>query len=215
MSIGRSLFSRAGTVLAAVLRLTSPLAGTAARLWRLGSLRARVRGGVPVTTQFDGPVHSAGAVRLSLGDRCRLGRGAFFETRGPGEIRIGRHVRINTGCVIVSHSAGGISIGNDCLIGEYVSIRDADHGTRPGTPMRVQDHTAAPIRIGDDVWIARGVVILKGVSVGDGAIVAANSVVTRDVPPMTVVGGVPARVIKAREGARVSPEAELEGIARA
>ena len=94
----------------------------------------------------------------------------------------------------MSYSA--VTIGNDCLIGEYVSIRDADHGTEPGTPMRSQAHASAPIVIGDDVWIARGAVILKGVTIGSGAVVAANSVVNRDVEPNSIVGGVPARLLR-------------------
>jgi acetyltransferase-like isoleucine patch superfamily enzyme len=214
MSLGHGIFSGMADVLAAVMRVAGAPARAAARLWRLASLRAMADGEVPVTTQFDGPVYAARRARLTLGPHCRLGRGTFFETRGPGQIRIGRHVRLNTGCVIVSHSAGGVTIGDDCLIGEYVSIRDADHGTRPGTPMRAQEHVSAPVTIGDDVWIARGVVILKGVSIGNGAIVAANSVVTRDVPSMAVVGGAPARVIKHRDRAGAPTEAELEGIAR-
>jgi acetyltransferase-like isoleucine patch superfamily enzyme len=214
MSAGHGIFSGLAGALAAVLRIVDAPVGAGARLWRLASLRARVRGEVPASTQFDGPVYAVKGTRLSLGPRCRLGRGSFFEARGAGRVRIGRHVRLNTGCVVVSHSEGGVTIGDDCLIGEYVSIRDADHGTRPGSPMRVQEHVSAPVRIGDDVWIARGVVILKGVTVGNGAIVAANSVVTRDVPAMAVVGGVPARLIKYREGGAVSAEAELEGIAR-
>lgn len=214
MSAGHGIFSAFAGALAAVLRVADAPAQAGARLWRLASLRARVSGAVPVSTQFDGPVYAAKATRLWLGGRCRLGRGCFFETRGPGRIRIGRHVRVNTGCVVVSHSEGGVTIGDDCLIGEYVSIRDADHGTRIGTPMRTQDHVSAPVTIGDDVWIARGVVILKGVTIGSGAIVAANSVVTRDVPPMAVVGGAPARLIKYREGASAPAEAALEGIGR-
>ena len=63
-------------------------------------------------------------------------------------------------------------------------------------PARRQDLEPAPIRLGDDVWIGANATVLPGVAIGDGAVVAAGAVVTRDVPPMTVVGGVPARVIK-------------------
>jgi acetyltransferase-like isoleucine patch superfamily enzyme len=210
----------AASALAAVIAAASPAARAAARLWRLASLRARSRGLIPLSTQFDGPIHTPGPVRLWLGEHCRLGRAVFFETRAEGSIRIGRNVRINAGTLLVSHA--GIKVGNDCLIGEYVSIRDADHGTRPGEPMRLQDHAAAPIAIGDDVWIARGAAVLKGVAIGSGAIVAANSVVTRNVPPMAVVAGAPARIIKYRQGgdpAAMPPdpgpaESQLQGLAR-
>lgn len=189
------------SVIATVLRpavvVCSALSGPVLRLWRLAWLRSRAKGVVPVTTQFDGSVHTAGKVRLDLGDQCRLGRGVFFETRG-GAIRLGSRVRVNAGCVLVSYAS--VTIGSDCLIGEYVSIRDADHGTEPGVPMRAQAHASAPIVIGDDVWIARGAVILKGVTIGSGAVVAANSVVNRDVAPNSIVGGVPARLLRTRGG---------------
>jgi acetyltransferase-like isoleucine patch superfamily enzyme len=116
---------------------------------------------------------------------------------------------VNAGTVLVSYA--GVSIGDECLIGEYVSIRDADHGSDAATPMRLQAHRKAPIRIGRDVWIARGAVILKGVTIGDGAIVAANSVVTRDVPALAVVAGAPARIIKYRDGRETPAEFALEG----
>lgn len=164
------------------------------RLWRLIWLRAWSVGDIPVSTQFDGPVRLMQRIRLHLQPHCRLGREVFFDTCGDGRITLGRHVRINAGCTLVSYAA--ITIGNDCLIGEYVSIRDANHGTAPGSPMRGQPHTFAPIHIGNNVWIGRGSALLKGVTVGDNAVIAANSVVTRDVPPNTLVGGVPAKFIK-------------------
>jgi acetyltransferase-like isoleucine patch superfamily enzyme len=103
------------------------------------------------------------------------------------------------GTVIVSYEH--ISIGDHTLIGEYVSIRDANHGVEPGTPIREQPHAAEGIDIGRDVWIARGAVILKGVTIGDGAVIAANSVVTKDVEPMMIVGGIPAKPIRRRDEA--------------
>lgn len=180
------------------------------RLWRLVRLQARVDGAVPVTTQFDGPVETGGRTRLELGEHCRLGRNVFFETGDGGVIRLGANVRLNTGVFIVSHAE--ITIGRDCLIAEYASIRDADHGYVPGQLMRLQPHTARPIRIGDGAWIARGAVVLKGVTIGEGAIVGANSVVTRDVPAMAIVAGAPARIIGRRgEPARTPAASSVSG----
>ena len=84
------------------------------------------------------------------------------------------------------------------MIGPHCYITDTDHGTRPGDPMRAQPLDTGPVSIGNDVWIAAGVVILKGVTIGDGAVVGAGAVVTKDVPAGTVVAGVPARAIKGR-----------------
>lgn len=197
----------AASVLGGVCRAAAPPARAVLRLWRLARLRGQCSGGVPVSTQFDGPVQVAGRPRLHMGECCRLGQDVFFETCGAGEIQIGARTRINRGTLLVAHA--GIVIGDDCLIGEYVSIRDADHGTVPGRPMRTQAHTAARITIGADVWIARGAVILKGVRIGDGAVVAANSVVTRDVAPGAIVAGVPARVLRQRGAARAATTAEV------
>lgn len=168
------------------------------RIWRLASLRAQARKRIPLSTQFDGSVTASGMGNLRLGERCRLGQGVHFDTADVGEITLGDRVRINAGGVIVATRR--VSIGDDTLIGEYVSIRDADHGTAIGAPIRSQSLVEAEIRIGRDVWIGRGCCILKGVCIGDGAVVGANSVVTCDVPSNSVYAGAPARLIGARRG---------------
>lgn len=173
-----------------------------ARARRLAGLRHRLRHPVPASTQFDGEQRVAGSGDVRLGDYCRLGPALLFETRERGRIAIGSHVRINQGCVLVAHSL--VSIGDDCLIGEYVSIRDANHGILAGPPIRLQSHDSAPIRIGRDVWIGRGACILPGVEIGDGAVIGANSVVTRSIPAGTVAAGIPARVLRQRP-ARPAP----------
>lgn len=179
---------------AAAVRFASRLP---VRLWRLASLRAQIRGAIPVTTQFDGSVTAIGSGGLWLGAHCRLGDGVHFDTAEAGKITLGDRVRVNTGGVLVANV--GISIGDGTLIGEYVSIRDANHGIAGDASIRTQPLVGAEIRIGSDVWIGRGVCILKGVTVGDGAIVGANSVVTRDVPPNFIVAGVPASQIGERQ----------------
>jgi len=170
-----------------------------ARIWRLASLRACARGPVPVSTQFDGPVSASGAGILRLGERCRLGRDVHFDTADTGRITLGNRVRINAGGVIVA--VRSIEIGDDTLVGEYVSIRDANHGVVRDDLIRTQNLVAEEIRVGRDVWIGRGCCILKGVSIGDGAVVGANSVVTCDVPSNAIYAGVPARQI----GIRTAP----------
>ena len=195
------ILSGAASCVALAGRLVAPVCGMLARFLWLTCLRSRVDGRVPVTTQFDGAVRTGGRPRLSFGEHCRLGRDTYFETSAGGSIAVGAHVRINTGTLVASCSR--VAIGDDCLIGEYVSIRDANHGTAPGGLMRLQEQETVPISIGKDVWICRGSVILKGVTIGDGAVVGANSVVTHDVPPGAVVAGAPARVVKFRDGRRV------------
>lgn len=114
-----------------------------------------------------------------------------FHTDFGKNIHIGDHVFINAGCSF--QDQGGITIGNECLIGHHTVIATLNHEEQPE---RRNDLHPAPVVIGNKVWIGANTTILPGVRIGDGAIVAAGAVVTKDVLPNTVVGGVPARVIK-------------------
>lgn len=114
-----------------------------------------------------------------------------FHTDCGKNLRIGKRVFINSGCKF--QDQGGIDIGDDVLIGHNCVITTLDHAM---DPERRADMIPAPVKIGDKVWIGANVTILPGVTVGDGAILAAGVVVTRDVEPRTIVGGVPARLIR-------------------
>lgn len=183
--------------LALPIRLLFPIGKAFCRFFRLAGLIARCEGTIPPSTQFDGRIRTSGRPRVELGRNCRLGADVLFETTGNGIVKLGRNVRVNSGSILVSHAR--IDIGDDVLIGEYVSIRDADHAIFDGDPIRSKGHVSAPISIGAGAWIARGCVVLKGVAVGAGAVVGANSVVTKDIPPRAIAVGSPARVIKFRE----------------
>ena len=194
-----SLLADALKPIATLLRRSSrPLV----RLWRLASLRSQTKGCIPVTTQFDGPVTAIGSGEIRLGAHCRLGSAVHFDTGGAGILTLGRRVRLNSGGVIVTNLR--ISIGDDTLMGEYVSIRDANHGIADDLLIRAQPLVSAEIRIGRDVWIGRGACILKGVTIGDGAVIGANSVVTQDVLAGTICVGTPARQIGRRGIAHIS-----------
>lgn len=114
-----------------------------------------------------------------------------FYTDCGKNIHLGKRVFINAGCKFQDH--GGITIGDDVLIGHNCMIATLNHIE---DPERRGDMTAAPVRIGNKVWIGANVTILQGVTIGDGAIVAAGAVVNKDVAPRTVVGGVPAKLLK-------------------
>lgn len=94
-----------------------------------------------------------------------------------------------------------IRIGDGCLVGKWVTITDNSHGDNTMDQLRVKPirrplHSKGPVIIGDNVWIGDKATILPGVTIGEGAVIAANSVVTKDVPAFSVVAGVPARIIK-------------------
>ena len=115
-----------------------------------------------------------------------------FYTAGGNETRVGLNVFINQNCTF--YDLGGLDIGDDVLIGPNVSIMTTGHPIEPSR--RRGATTAKPIVIGRNVWIGAGAIIVGGVTVGENSVVAAGSVVTKDVPPNTLVGGNPARVIR-------------------
>ena len=115
-----------------------------------------------------------------------------FYTTGGVDIRVGRNVFVNQNCTF--YDLGGLDIADDVMIGPNVSLITSGHPVEPSE--RHAGVTASPIAIGRNVWIAAGATIIGGVTVGENSVVAAGSVVTRDVPPNTLVGGNPARVIR-------------------
>jgi len=112
-----------------------------------------------------------------------------------GDIKIGKRTFINKGSIIVSKKL--ITIGNDVLIADYVSIYDHDHKfNNKSTEYEQNGYDSSNVSIDDNVWIGTHSVILKGVHIGKNSIVAAGSVVTKDIPSNELWGGAPARHIK-------------------
>jgi acetyltransferase-like isoleucine patch superfamily enzyme len=114
-----------------------------------------------------------------------------FYTDCGKNITVGKRVFINSGCRF--QDQGGITIGDDTLIGHNVVLVTLNHDLASD---KRKDMLPAPIVIGGNVWIGANATVLPGVTVGDNAVIAAGAVVTKDVPPNTVVGGVPAKIIK-------------------
>ncbi|HJV90520.1 MAG TPA: acyltransferase [Holophagaceae bacterium] len=125
-----------------------------------------------------------------LGDRCAIAAQAFLH----GPITLGDDVSINAKASL-DGGARGIVIGNGTRIASGAAIYAFDHGMDPARSIREQPVTSRGIRIGEDVWIGANAGITDGVTVGDHAVVAMGAVVTRDVPPWAIVGGVPARIL--------------------
>ncbi|MCD8274126.1 MAG: sugar O-acetyltransferase [Alistipes sp.] len=115
----------------------------------------------------------------------------------PFYVDYGKHIEIGKGCFIQQcctfFGRGGITLGENVLVGPKVNIITINHDPDPENRSATYGR---PVVIGDNVWIGINSTILPGVSIGCGAIIGANSVVTKDVPPMTVVAGNPARIIK-------------------
>lgn len=133
----------------------------------------------------NGSIHCKG--RVILNDQVML--------FAKGQLSIGKKFRCNKFSRIVAHEK--IEIGNNVVIGQMVSIVDHDHKyLLENGEMDFQDYETAPIKIGNNVWIADKCTILKGVTIGDNVVVAANAVIHKDVPSSCIVGGVPFRVLK-------------------
>jgi acetyltransferase-like isoleucine patch superfamily enzyme len=180
---------------------------------------------------MDGTAAIESRVRLRFADHIRLGHGVYLDEGvylhacprgieiGPGSIvmhgavlhvynfrdmpqsgiRIGRDYSVIRG-------QGGVQIGDRVYTSPFTQIIAVNHVfDDPDRPFVDQGITAEGIVIEDDVWLGAGAIITDGVRVGKGAVVAAGAVVTKDVPPHTVVGGVPAKTIKTIDGAQVSP----------
>ncbi len=119
-----------------------------------------------------------------------------FYTDCGRNIRIGDRVFINQNCTF--YALAEITIGDDVLIGPNVSLISSGHPVAPS--QRRAALVGKPITVGNGVWIAAGATVIGGVTIGENSVVAAGSVVTRDVPANTLVGGNPARVIRSIEG---------------
>jgi acetyltransferase-like isoleucine patch superfamily enzyme len=114
-----------------------------------------------------------------------------------GRLHIGRDTQISRG--VYMSVVRGIDIGENCLIAEGVSIHDMDHdfgADVADTPLRQRMLRAAPISIGNNVWIGAKATVVRGVTIGDDVVIAANAVVVDDIPSHCVAGGIPARVLK-------------------
>lgn len=113
-------------------------------------------------------------------------------------LTIGDNVSIGKSVMLLA--IGGITVGDNVMIGHGAQIISAGHRIPEGdTPMRFSGVEHAPIVIESDAWIGAGAIVLPGVTVGQGAVVAAGAVVTHDVDPLTIVGGIPANVLRVRQ----------------
>jgi acetyltransferase-like isoleucine patch superfamily enzyme len=139
--------------------------------------------------------------RARIGDDTEIGSNTWIVAATAGAIvEIESNTFIASQCIIAARER--VHIGSETMIAEMVTIRDHDHD--PDYPPKSGHTLSAPIIVGARVWIGTKATLVRGVTVGDDAVVGANSVVTADVEPATIVGGVPAKLIR-RKGAPLSP----------
>ncbi len=169
-------------------------------LWLKARYRSRL--------QTDGLCFVCPNVKLEIGRGAtlRIGRWAWIghgcKIRvHEGEVAIGAKTVMGQECTISAYQH--VSIGRECIVADRVMLIDFDHGvTEVERPIRLQGIYKRDVRVGNNVWIGYGACVLRGITVGDNAVIGTNSVLTRDVPDNAVVGGVPARLIRMREAPR-------------
>lgn len=185
-----------GAPIRAFLRITLRLRASLRKLYAHAHLASQLTTKLPESVVLLGKSQVMGTGAITFGEKCFLFPDLYLETQNEARILIGDHVVMSRGVHLVAMA--GITIGNGSMIGEYASVRDANHLRSADKPIRDSGFGARPITIGSEVWIGRGVTVLPGVTIGDGATVGANAVVTRDVAPGAIVAGVPAKPILSR-----------------
>jgi acetyltransferase-like isoleucine patch superfamily enzyme len=155
--------------------------------------------------ETDGLVFFGKRLQLQIGPRGRLRFGRFVWIGDgtkirchEGEVVIGAKTVLGQECTISAYAH--VRIGEQCVIADRAMFIDFDHGiTEVERPIRLQGIYTRDVDVGSNVWIGYGACILRGVTVGDNAVIGTNAVVVADVPANAVVGGVPAKVIRMRE----------------
>jgi len=140
--------------------------------------------------------------RITVGNSVVIGNDTTITCDPGGQITIGDSVFIGRGCTLACGEEE-LVIEAGAGIGAYSSIRNADHGTVAGEHFADSKPVQAPVRIGRNVLIGDRCGVLRGVTIGEGAVVSANSLVTSDIPPAAFAMGVPARVMGGRKQADV------------
>ena len=155
--------------------------------------------------QTDGLCFVCPGVKLEIGRHAtlRIGRWAWIghgcKIRvHEGEVEIGAKTVIGQECTISSYQH--VSIGRECIVADRVMLIDFDHGVvEVDRPIRLQGIYKRDVRVGNNVWVGYGAAFLRGVTVGDNAVVGTYSVVGKDVPANAVVAGVPAKLLRMRD----------------
>lgn len=135
--------------------------------------------------------------RIEIGWNCTLKENSYFLLTKPNPfLKLGDYVGIGRGCCIAIKDY--LEIGSYTRIGANVTILDQDHKFKRNDLIMNQQADIRKVKIGKDVWIGANAIVLKGVTIGDGAILGAGSVVTKNIPPYEIWAGVPAKFIKER-----------------
>lgn len=135
--------------------------------------------------------------RIVIRDGVSFGTEIWLVTANDSEVLIGENSALSSYSIF--NGGHGITIGADCVFAGFVYVNSSEHANKKGEIIRKQGYYGAPVRIGNDVWLGGHVTVTQGVKIGDGAVIGANSVVTRDISPYAIAIGSPAKLLKYRE----------------
>lgn len=200
-AFSRDVYKMWSVIIAAILRLKGVHVGQ--NFYIEGTPYLKVRG------RYD---------NIRIGDNVKIFGNIDLRNRENGKIVIGNEVEIDNDCRLVSANDAVLEFKDKCFIGPYcvfnagtditlgsytisggfIHMQSSNHGMARDEKIWLQKHNYGPISIGEDVWLGGGCSILQGVTLADGAVVAAKAVVTKDVAAFTIVAGVPAVVIGTR-----------------
>jgi acetyltransferase-like isoleucine patch superfamily enzyme len=134
---------------------------------------------------------------VSVGDQSVVGRYSILTTMPEGRLRIGRDVLVNSFSKLGASKL--VEIGDHAIFASFVEITDASHGYEdPAVLIKHAPFESAPVKIGSNVWLGSGTVVMRGVTIGDGAVVGAKSLVNKDIPANGIAFGVPAQLTRRR-----------------
>ncbi len=146
--------------------------------------------------------------RVVVGPWCWLGNDSKLRAH-EGQLTLGTKVVMGHDNVINTYL--DVEVGDASILADWIYVCDFDHNTdRLDVPIKDQGIVTAPVRIGGDVWIGEKASILRGVDVGHGSVIGSHCVVNRDIPPFSIVVGIPARVVRSRLPAGMDPEEALD-----
>jgi len=147
---------------------------------------------------IDTGVTILGFENIQLGKNITFMKNSYIYAHDNGELIVGDNFTLNTNSQLGA-SFGKIVIGKNCAIASNCVLRASNHNfDNPNIPFREQGHSYGEIIIEDDIWIASNCVITPNTKIGKGSIIGAGSVVTKDVKPYSIMGGVPAKIIRQR-----------------
>lgn len=147
-------------------------------------IRGKISFKLPIKIEENAVIATKNSGKILLDKHVSIGSNVHIEAKKKGVIKIGSYTGINANAMIMSHE--GVTIGSNVMIGPNVCIYDHDHVYKTKDIMRYAGYNTAPVIVEDNVWIGAGVIILKGVTIGENSVIGAGTIVNKDIPANSI-----------------------------